>query len=49
MGTATAQLTVFSYQVAKTRRIGSATAKCSNQTDSHLTFTDPIWPSNLLQ
>jgi hypothetical protein len=33
---------LLSYQVAKTRRIGSAAAKCSNQADLHLTFTDPI-------
>jgi hypothetical protein len=34
---------------AKTKRIGSAAAKCSNQADLHLTFTDPIWPSRLPQ
>jgi hypothetical protein len=32
----------LSCQVAKTRRIGSAAAKCSNQADLHLTFIDPI-------
>jgi hypothetical protein len=29
--------------------IGSAAAKCSNQADLHLTFIDPIWPSDLPQ
>jgi hypothetical protein len=37
-----ARLALLSCQVAKTRRIGSAAAKCSNQTDLHLTFIDPI-------
>ena len=29
--------------------VGSAAVRCSNQTDPHLTFTDPIWPSDLPQ
>jgi hypothetical protein len=33
----------------KARRIGSPAAKCSNQADLHLTFTAPIWPSDLPQ
>ncbi len=37
-----ARLTLLSYQAAKTRRICGAAAKCSNQTDLHLTFVDPI-------
>ncbi len=36
------RLTLLSYQVAKARRTGGAAAKCSNHTDSHLTFIDPI-------
>ncbi len=40
------RLTLLSYQVAKTRRIGSA-AECSNQTDLQLTLIDPIRPSDL--
>jgi hypothetical protein len=43
------RLMLLNYQVAETRRIGSAAAKCSNQADLHLTFTDPIWPSDLPQ
>jgi len=35
------RVTLLTYQVAKTRRIGSAAAKCSNQADLHLTFIDP--------
>jgi hypothetical protein len=37
-----ARLTLLSYQAAKARRICCAAAKCSNQTDLHLTFIDPI-------
>jgi hypothetical protein len=33
---------LLSYQVAKARRIDSAAAKCSNQTDLRLTLIDPI-------
>ena len=33
----------------KARRIGSAAARCSNQADLYLTFTGPIWPSDLPQ
>ncbi len=36
------RFTLLNYQVAKTRRIGSAAAKCSNQTDLHLTLIDQI-------
>ncbi len=43
------RLTLLSYQVAKARRTGGAAAKCSNQADLHLTFIDPIWPSDLPQ
>jgi hypothetical protein len=43
------RFTLLSYQAAKTRSIGSAAGKCSNQTDLHLTFTDPVRPSDLPQ
>jgi hypothetical protein len=39
----------LSYQAAKARRICCAAAKCSNQTDLHLTFIDPIQPAGLRQ
>jgi hypothetical protein len=41
--------TLLSYQIAMTARIGAAVAKCSNQADLHMTFINPIWPSELLQ
>ncbi len=44
-----ARFTLLSYQAAKARRICCAAAKCSNQTDLHLTFIDPIRPSDLPQ
>jgi hypothetical protein len=43
------QLTLLSCQVAKSRGIGSAAAKCSNQADLRLTFIDPKRPSDLPQ
>jgi hypothetical protein len=42
-------LTLLSYQVAKTRPIGSAGAKCSKQADLHMNFIDLEWPSNVPQ
>ena len=48
-GNRSARLTLLSYQAAKARRICCAAAKCSNQTDLHLTFIDPIRPSGLRQ
>ncbi len=44
-----ARLTLLSYQAAKARRICCAAAKCSNQTDLHLTVIDPIRPAGLRQ
>ena len=37
---------LLTCQVAKARRIGSAAAKCSNQANLVLTFTDPICHSD---
>ncbi len=44
-----ARLTLLSCQATKARRICCAAAKCSNQTDLHLTFIDPIRPAGLHQ
>src|SRR6266567_834005 len=44
-----ARSTLLSYQAAKARRICGAAPKCSNQTDLHLTFIDPIRPAGLRQ
>jgi hypothetical protein len=41
--------TLLSYQAAKARRLCCAAAKCSNQTDLHLTFIDLIRPTGLRQ
>jgi len=43
------RLTLLSYQVAKTRRMCGAAAKCSNQTDLRPALTDPIRHSDLPQ
>ncbi len=44
-----ARFTLLSYQAAKARRICCAATKCSNQTDLHLTFIDPIRRAGLRQ
>ena len=44
-----ARLTLLSYQATKAKRICGAAARCSNQADLHLTFTDLIRPSDLRQ
>ena len=43
------RLALLSYQAAKSRGICGAAPKCSNQADLHLTFIDPIRPSDLPQ
>ena len=38
---------LFVFQVQTYEAVTAV--KCSNQADPHLTFTDPIWPSDLPQ